>query len=139
MSGQKYDEKQENYMTPSYGGVVWTLPITFNMDNAENLGIVLEALAYLTYRDVVPAYLESVVKTRTGRDAESAEMLDIVFSTVYFDYGPNVLFDAVLANSFINTIFQQKSSDVIVSSIVSALPTIENYIKDLDKLTMNIE
>lgn len=135
----KYDEKQENYCSAAWGGAVWTLPKTFNMDKADNLGIVLEAMSYYGYKDVIPVYKEVALKTKTARDNESSDMLDIVFSTIYFDFGTNIMYDAVIAESFLKDIFNSKSADTIVSSMEKARPEIEKYIADIFEMAAEME
>lgn len=135
----KYDEKQENYCSAAWGGAVWTLPKTFNKDKADNLGIVLEAMSYYGYKDVIPVYKEVALKTKTARDNESSDMLDIVFSTIYFDFGTNIMYDAVIAESFLKDIFNSKSADTIVSSMENARPRIEQYIADIFEMAAEME
>ena len=135
----KYDEKQENYCSAAWGGAVWTLPKTFNMVKADNIGIVLEAMSYYGYKDVIPVYKEVALKTKTARDNESSDMLDIVFGTIYFDFGTNIMYDAVIARTFLNDIFNSKSADTIVSSMEKARPEIEKYIADIFEMAAEME
>lgn len=135
----KYDEEQESYCSAAWGGAVWTLSKTFDMTYADNLGIVLEAMSYYGYKDVIPVYKEVALKTKTARDNESADMLDIVFNTIYFDFGTNIMYDAVFAQTFLTDIFNSKSSESIVSSIESARPTIDKYISDIFELSAEMK
>lgn len=135
----KYDEKQENYCSAAWGGAVWTLPKTFDMNKEDNLGTVLEAMSYYGYKDVIPVYKEVALKTKTARDDESSDMLDIVFSTIYFDFGTNIMYDAVIAESFLKDIFNSKSADTIVSSMENARPRIEQYIADIFEMAAEME
>ena len=50
-------------------------------------GTILEALAYYGYTIVKPAYYDKTLVGQSTRDDESAEMLDIIFSTLSFDFG----------------------------------------------------
>ena len=109
------------------------------MTYADNLGIVLEAMSYYGYKDVIPVYKEVALKTKTARDNESADMLDIVFSTIYFDFGTNIMYDAVFAQTFLTDIFNSKSSESIVSSIESARPTIDKYISDIFEISAEMK
>lgn len=135
----KYDEAQENYCSAAWGGAVWTLSKTFDLQNADNLGIALEAMSWSGYRDIIPIYKEIALKTKTARDDESAKMLDIIFGTIYFDFGTNIMYDAVFADGFLNSIFRSKSSDSILSSIEKNLPKIEKYIDDIYLLVADME
>ncbi len=135
----KYDAAQEKYTAAAWGGATHMLARTFDMAEAENLGIILEAMSFSGFYDVIPQYKEIALKTKTARDSESADMLDIIFSSVYFDFGTNILYDDVLANTFLTDIWNKKSSDVIVSSMEKAMPKIETYIADLNEMIAEIE
>ncbi len=135
----KYDEAQENYCAAAWGGAVWSLSKTVSKDELENVGLVMEALNFAGYRDVIPVYKEIALKTKTARDNESEEMLDIIFDSIYFDFGTNIMYDAVFAQTFLTDIFKAKTSSVVVSSMVSALPQIEEYITDLFEAVAEME
>ena len=47
----------------------------------------LEAMSSEYYRSVRPVYFEMSLESRTARDAESADMLEIIFQTRSFDPG----------------------------------------------------
>lgn len=127
----KYDVNQEQYYAAAWGGAVWTLPKTFDMANAENLGILLDAMSYVTWRDVVPVYKEVALKTKTARDNESEAMLDLIYNSVYFDFGTNIMYDALLAETVLKDMWNDKSSGTIVS-------TMEKYMNDIDKFIEDI-
>ncbi len=81
------NENQGRYYSVAYGGLVGLLPKTVGGDRLENLGIVMEAMTYFTYRDILHLYKEELVKTKYSRDEDSLAMLDIVFDTITFDAG----------------------------------------------------
>ena len=64
------------------------LAIPRNLPNVEELGAVIEALAMKSQQFVTPAFYDKQLKYRDVRDDESAEMLDLMFSTRSFDLGP---------------------------------------------------
>lgn len=135
----KYDEAQENYKSAAWGGAVWTLSRTFDMADAEKLGTALEAMSFYGYSDVIPVYKEVALKTKTARDNESADMLDIVFSTIYFDFGTNIMFDSVLAGGIINSLYHAKSSDSIVSKLEKGKKEIDKYIDDIFEMAAEMQ
>ncbi len=135
----KLDASQESYYAAAWGGATWCLPTTFDLEEADNMGILLEAMAYTTYRDVLPVYKEVALKTKTARDNESEEMLDIIFDSIYFDFGTNILYDSILANGLLTDWWKKKSSDVLISSIEKHLPKIEKYIVDMKEAVDEIE
>ncbi len=81
----KYDEKQEQYISvpDPVGAMVLGIPIT-NTD-LEFTGYMAELLAYQTQEMVLPAYYEISAKAKYTYDEESAEMLDLIFSTLHYD------------------------------------------------------
>ena len=135
----KYDEAQENYRSAAWGGAVWTLSRTFDTSDAEKLGAALEAMSFYGYRDVIPVYKEKALKIKATRDDESADMLDIIFGSVYFDFGTNILFDATLAYDIIKPIYSAKSGDGLVSKIEKGKPKVEKVINDIYKTISEAE
>lgn len=81
----KYDEEQDSYYTYNAIGnsTAFVVPATSDETLA---GCVLEALAYYGYKDVLPEYYERALKGKGTRDDESAEMLDIIFDNIVFDF-----------------------------------------------------
>ena len=49
------------------------------------VGMVLEALAAESHYTLIPEYIETSLKTKNSRDAESADMLDIILGNRVFD------------------------------------------------------
>ena len=135
----KYDEAQESYCSAAWGGAVWTLSKTFDMADADKLGIILEAMSYYGYEKIIPVYKEVALKTKTARDNESADMLDIIFDTIYFDFGTNIMYDAVFVSTFLNDIFNSKSSTAVVSSMEKAREKITQYIVDIFSMAEEME
>ncbi|MDD4774216.1 MAG: hypothetical protein PHZ09_11560, partial [Eubacteriales bacterium] len=81
----KFDESQENYISIIDGAVPLTvLPKTAE---AEFSGLITEALARESYKNITPAFYESTLEQKYSRDEVSAEMLKIIRDTTYFDMG----------------------------------------------------
>lgn len=93
----KYDESQEKYYAPSFGAELSVLPVSYDVSAAENIGILLEAMAFYTQQNIVPEYTETLIKSKYARDEESAEMLTICFDSIYFDFGINAWQEQVAA------------------------------------------
>ena len=126
----KYTAEQEQYYSASWGGEILMLPKTVLLaEEGENIGMILEAMSFYAYYNIIPLYKEVALKTKTARDEESSDMLDIVFSSASFDFGTNILYDAVLATSVLNDMWQAKSVDSIVSSCTKNEKQIAAYIK----------
>lgn len=127
----KYDETQEKYYAAAWGGAVMVLAKTFDMANAENAGSLLESLSYMGYYDIVPKYKEVALKTKTARDNESADMLDIIFDNICFDFGTNIMLDSVIAPQVMAPLWQKKDASAIVSTFEKTAPKITSYIEDI--------
>ena len=82
----KLDEAQAQYASTSRDNFdLFVLPI--DVKDQEFSGIITEALCAESYRSVVPTYYDVVLKTKTSRDEESAEMIDIIRDSLTFDLG----------------------------------------------------
>ncbi len=83
----KYEESQEQYasLVSQHTTGLMSIPITKSGEDLENLGIVLEALAAESHYTLIPEYIETSLKTKNSRDAESADMLDIIINHRVFD------------------------------------------------------
>jgi hypothetical protein len=84
----KYDEEQDMYHTyvdARAGGCA--IPIDAEAQTVDNVGLVLEALSCASYKDLVPAYLESVTNNKLTRDTDSIEMLEIISKGRFWDIG----------------------------------------------------
>ena len=125
----KYSESQERYIAPTYGNTLLVLPKTVDVTSeGENIGTILEAMSFSGYYDIIPQYKEVVLKTKTARDNESADMLDIIFDSVIFNFDMNILFDAVLQTSILPALYKDKTSGNIVSLCEKNFNVIEKYI-----------
>jgi ABC-type glycerol-3-phosphate transport system substrate-binding protein len=83
----KYEESQENYysMVSRHSTALLSIPTTAHGEKLDQLGIVLEALAAESHYTLIPEYIETSLKTKHSRDAESADMLDIIISSRIYD------------------------------------------------------
>ncbi len=73
----KLDEDQENYYSIAHDIIsVMCLPV--NCAKVDVSSAVLEALAFIGYEDVLPAYYESLLKAKYARDAKSAQMIELI-------------------------------------------------------------
>lgn len=124
------DENQSQYYTTSYGSLAGLLPKTLNQERFENIGIIMEAMTYTTYKEIVPIYKEDLIKTKYSRDAESLEMLDIMFNTITFDPGTLLWCGSIADDICVNT-FMKGNTD-IVSYLTKKLPTYQKLIEDFN-------
>ena len=82
----KFNEEQSDYIQFVDGGVtIMAIPKT--VVDTDRAGIIAEALCAETYKNVIPIYYETVLKTKGARDKESIEMIDFIISKRVFDFG----------------------------------------------------
>ena len=81
----KYNEFQDKYYTfvEMSAGMI-SVPIS---TDAEFTGLIAEALAYESVSTLTPAFYDLTLRTKTARDDESEEMLDIIFNNKIYDLG----------------------------------------------------
>jgi len=78
--------EQDNYHTAVQGGMhMYCIPRDVN--SIEEDSIILEALAAESYRSLMPAYFEVVLKSRYSKDAQTSQIMDLLYETVDFDFG----------------------------------------------------
>ena len=130
----KYDENQEKYYANMANGEVMTLPRSYDKDRLENVGILLEAMSFYTYHEVMPVYKNELLQVKVARDDDSSRMLDLIFDGATYDFGINV-WQNNLGNKIVSDIFTAKSD-----AIVSTLTTLSNAVDgDIVKLRESIE
>ena len=83
----KYEEAQDKYysLVSQHTTGLMSIPITCAGDDLSMVGMVLEALAAESHYTLIPEYIETSLKTKNSRDAESADMLDIILGNRVFD------------------------------------------------------
>ncbi len=130
----KYDEAQDRYYAPSFGAEVPVLPITLQEVRFENVGMLMEALSFASQQEVVPTYKEVVLKTKAARDDDSSDMIDIIFSSITFDFGINA-WQEQLSSRLIKSIYANRSGNV-----ASSLEKMQKSVnKEIDKLIDAVE
>ncbi len=81
----KYEEAQENYRTSILRRYTISGLPTTSAKTSESM-LVLEAMASIGYNEVIPTYYEIALKDKYARDTDTAEMLDIIASSSWFDF-----------------------------------------------------
>ena len=80
----KYSETQEKYAT-YVNPVSSTMVVPVGPKKYDDLSKIIETMAILSSESVIPTYYDLVLKRKTIRDEESAQMLDIIFSNRIYD------------------------------------------------------
>jgi maltose-binding protein MalE len=81
----KWDKEQENYRTTARA-TYSSFCIPKTAADANMVAAVLECFASESYRTVSPAYFETALKVKYTRDDESAQMYDLIKSSVTFSF-----------------------------------------------------
>ena len=125
----KYDEEQEHYYAPAFGAEISILLKTLPEERWENVGILLEALAFDSNQNLIPTYKEVVLKTKSARDDESADMIDIIINSMSFEFGLNAWQD-IVANPFVRQTFAA-GKNTFASTLASMESTVDSEIEKL--------
>ncbi|MBQ7321464.1 MAG: extracellular solute-binding protein [Clostridia bacterium] len=120
----KYDEQQEKYYSQTNIGEIATLPRSFDDARAENIGILLEAMAFYSQQHIIPQYKEVILQAKAARDEQSMEMLGYVFDGICFDFGV-VVWQNEVGNILMEIVFKPKANNL------------GSTIRIVDKMTKN--
>ncbi len=126
----KLDENQEEYRSwTNYLSMVLTVPVTSK--NPERTGAILDALSYLSYRDVLPVYYDNTIATKGLRNEDSVEMLDIIRDSLFFDPSLAYGWTTELAEAIRDQIFAGNAD--AASLIAGWTDTVKTQMKDMLK------
>lgn len=136
----KANEQQENYysMVSRHATGIMSIPTTQYGEKLEALGMILEAMAAESHYTVIPEYIETSLKTKYSRDAESGEMMDIIISSRIYD--PVYIFNfASFADEFL--LMGQPGYENVASFLKAKekmmKKTIEKFNKNIAKILEN--
>lgn len=89
-----YDTNQEQYYSQvsNYHDSLFAIPMSA-VGNTEIIGAAIELMSYYSYYNIYDNFFETIIQNRGTRDAESKEMLGIIFETRTYDMG--LLYDPV--------------------------------------------
>jgi len=81
----KWDSAQEEYYSIcDAGSNVLSVPVTAT--KTEMIGALVEALSAESYKTVLPVYYDIALNTKSARDEESVEMMDIILGNRVIDF-----------------------------------------------------
>ncbi|MFA6947355.1 MAG: hypothetical protein WCQ72_00060 [Eubacteriales bacterium] len=93
----KFDENQTEYYNVVSLWCANLLAVPKTASDLERTGIIIEALSAESMYTLTPAYYDITLKTKSSRDEQSSDMLDLIFSSRVFDlanlFGWGGLFD----------------------------------------------
>lgn len=123
----KYDEAQDTY----YSQIATSssaLYLEITAQDTEQLGSVMEALGFYSWRDVVPVYYDTALSVKYARDENVQEMLAMVRknASTNIDFLYNTIF---WTNDVINAAWEGKEIASWYASVESkALKSLEKYL-----------
>lgn len=79
----KYNSEQENYITDVQRWEMVSSPIVADFERA---CLVLDALSYYTYAEVIPEYWDTLIGYRLARDAQVNQIVETIRSTITYDF-----------------------------------------------------
>ncbi len=105
----KWTDDQDSYCNTmhAYGTSFVCFPLV--SATPDDTAAVVEALAYYGQQYITPAYYDVNLKGKYFRDEESAEMLDIIFATRFFDVG--MYYEIGTYNEQVIKMMQQNNTD----------------------------
>ncbi len=81
----KFDEAQEEYITFGNGYVPGFVAIPANVENDKLVSTMLNIMGYMSRRDLQPTITDVLLKGKAARDAQSMDMIDLIYSDVVLD------------------------------------------------------
>lgn len=126
----KYTEEQANYYSRVEGGSLAMFGL-INMADPDETGALLEAMASYGYNNVVTEYYEVALKRKNSRDAESAEMLDLISASRTVDLG-DTWWCGDIRDGFFNNCFQTDNRD-FASSYAGLKSGVKATVKKINK------
>ena len=121
----KYDETQKIYH--SRAGRGWINCVPSGAPDLERTSAIMESLAVESKNHTVPAYHETMLRTKFLRDDESEEMLDIIENNRFVDLG-DTIYALLIADMLSEHIIFNKNTD-FVSAIEKNLGKINEALK----------
>jgi len=101
----KYNEEQDNYYSRLCFYDTTVIPVT--AADPECSSIILEAFTCDAFNNLIPVYKEQLLKSKFVRDADSAEMFDLMLEHRIADMGDSIYYaeirDGIMAGMFMNS------------------------------------
>lgn len=106
----KFNKQQENYISSTGTPHVMCIPITTS--DTSRTGIVLEALCAESRKSTKVHFYDTMLKSKIiGRDEESGEMLDIIFSNRMYEIG-RMYWDSIIAAP-VSALMKDNKKDIV--------------------------
>ena len=107
----KIDESQEGYYSTVQPGNCHCYAIPKSSADISRTGRILEAMAMLSPETLTDAYYSTTLQQKAVRDAESIEMMEMIFANRIFDFG--FAYEKIGLMSFFNSEAQKKTNSFV--------------------------
>lgn len=121
----KENEAQDMYYTTSRDGRSM-IAVPTDAPDPEFSGLITEALCTVSKSEVTPVYLEKVLKGKTARDEESAEMLDIIRAGFTLDFAAEYAPQTENAGFLLRTNLRNEDLGAAYASVQTKIETAFN-------------
>ena len=105
----KYSEEQDRYYSEANAYSTSLVSVPMTVTDPDRSGLILEALAAYGKQEISPVFLDNLVMVKSVRDADSAEMLQLIFDSQIYDVGYFFCWGDVL-NETMNLLNTRKDS-----------------------------
>ncbi|MBQ7312099.1 MAG: hypothetical protein IJW81_00775 [Clostridia bacterium] len=130
----KYDEQQETYGEYVSNGWTTAYGIPMTNQNAEQTGIILDALCGYSTDTLRVALYDVLFSAKLVRDTESVEMLDIIFASKSYDWAVDFSWGGNFASAY-NAVYNNKTNNFVSDAARIQKP----IVKVLDRLIAKIQ
>lgn len=130
----KYNEEQAEYYNYRTTNVqLSAIPVT--NPKAEETAVILDAMAYLAYTEILPTYWNVNMEHKQLRNEDSIEMLDIISRTRSFNMGAAFTWTTALTGKLETTVIGGSSdvASLIAGNKESIAQSIENSLSLMEK------
>ena len=129
----KFDSAQKQYYTTNDNTYCATFGIPDCAADPDFSGFMIEVLSWQSSTTTFPTYYETVCKIKKSYDAVCAEMLDLVFDGLIFDFGlmygnyinlkTNILMESIYTTSDITGLYEgvQSSTETKIQNLFNAV------------------
>jgi hypothetical protein len=126
------DEVEEYYSAVDAGTQIYGVLRNTSDENAIKVSVILEELAYLGHRDIMPFYYETILSYQSLKDEDSINMMGIVHDNLVFDRG---YYFVGVFDCFREAVIQKPGENKSLSNIYDSREGgIEEGIKKWDEL-----
>ncbi len=133
----KYDESQNDYISMISRHTTGFMSVLSCELNPDIVGFIMEAMAAASHYDLTHAYYDVTLKTKSARDDESQEMLDLIFAHRMVDIGEVMNFGG-FATTMQNYMTKNPGKYNIVSAYASdeqkIASAVEEFIGKIEKI-----